>query len=68
MPPRPDELARKLKRASFVERLSESGHRVYTHPDGRRMIIPFHTGELPKKLFKEILKQVRLTEEEYRKL
>ncbi|MDM7323887.1 MAG: type II toxin-antitoxin system HicA family toxin [Thermus sp.] len=44
------------------------GHRLYTHPDGRIVVIPFHSGELPKGTFKKILKQIGLTEGEFRKL
>lgn len=46
----------------------KGGHRLYTHPDGRIVVIPFHSGELPKGTFKKILKQIGLTEEEFRKL
>ncbi|WP_298629447.1 type II toxin-antitoxin system HicA family toxin [uncultured Thermus sp.] len=68
MPPRPEEVARKLQRLGFAERMTKGGHRLYAHPDGRIVVIPFHSGELPKGTFKKILKQAGLTEEEFRKL
>lgn len=68
MPPRPEEVARKLQRLGFRERMARGGHRLYTHPDGRIVVIPFHSGGLPKGTFKKILKQIGLTEEEFRKL
>lgn len=68
MPPRPDEVARKIKREGFEERSAKGGHRFYQHPDGRTTVIPFHSGELPKGTFRKILKDIGLTEEEYRDL
>jgi predicted RNA binding protein YcfA (HicA-like mRNA interferase family) len=68
LPPRPADVARKLRRAGFVEELGRGGHRKFFHPDGRFTVIPFHPHELPKKLFKDILAQIRLTEDEYREL
>lgn len=51
MPPRPEEVARKLRRLGFVERMAKGGHRLYAHPDGRIVVVPFHSGELPKGTF-----------------
>ncbi|WP_038037168.1 type II toxin-antitoxin system HicA family toxin [Thermus oshimai] len=65
MPPRPEEVARKLWRLGLEER---AGHRLFTHPDGRVGVIPFPSGELPQGTFKKILKAAGLTEEEYRAL
>jgi len=45
--------------------MAKGGHRLYAHPDGRIVVIPFHSGELPKGTFK---KQAGLTEEEFRNL
>ena len=42
MPPRPEEVARKLRRLGFVERMAKGGHRLYAHPDGRIVVVPFH--------------------------
>jgi predicted RNA binding protein YcfA (HicA-like mRNA interferase family) len=68
MPPRPDEVIRKLKRAGFEEFSGEGSHRVLKHPDGRRTVVPFHRKELKMGTWKAILKQIGLTEEEYRDL
>ncbi len=48
--------------------MAKGGHRLYAHPDGRVVVIPFHSGELPRATFKKILKAAGLTEEEYRNL
>ncbi|MER3480869.1 MAG: toxin HicA [Meiothermus sp.] len=65
MPPRPEEVARKLRRAGFIERSAKGGHRFCQHPDGRTTVIPFHSGELPKGTFRKILKDAGISEEEY---
>ncbi|MDM7323885.1 MAG: type II toxin-antitoxin system HicA family toxin [Thermus sp.] len=68
MPPRPEEVLRKLKRLGFEEVGGKGSHRVLIHPDGRRTVIPFHRQELKRGTFLGILKDVGLTEEEFRKL
>jgi predicted RNA binding protein YcfA (HicA-like mRNA interferase family) len=68
VPPKPEQFARKLRKLGFEERTTRGGHRVFLHPDGRRTVLPFHSGELSRQLYLEILKQIRLTEDEYREL
>ncbi len=57
MPPGPEEVARKLRKLGFVERMAKGGHRLFAHPDGR--VVPF----LPKGTFRKILKEAGLSEE-----
>ena len=41
----------------------------YVHPDGRRTVVPVHGNEkLGKGLLREILKQIKLSREEYERL
>ncbi|MFZ8813028.1 MAG: type II toxin-antitoxin system HicA family toxin [Thermus aquaticus] len=49
MPPKASEVARKLERLGFrpLPRRGKGGHRVYVHPDGRRVVLPMHSGEIP---------------------
>jgi predicted RNA binding protein YcfA (HicA-like mRNA interferase family) len=68
LPPRPAEVARKLRRAGFVESTGKGGHRHFLHPDGRFTTIPFHSGELSDIVYKAILKQVGLTLEAFKDL
>ncbi|WP_337845344.1 type II toxin-antitoxin system HicA family toxin [Thermus sp.] len=68
MPPRLEEVLRKLKRLGFEEVGGKGSHWVLLHPDGRRTVIPFHRKELKRGTFLGILKDVGLTEEEYRAL
>ena len=64
MPPRPQELARKLKKLGFDEYPGRGAHRFFVHPDGRTTVISFHRRELKKPTYLAILKQAGVTEEE----
>jgi len=68
MPPKPDEVIQKIGGNGFYETPDKSGHRVFVHSDGRKAIVPFHRKKLKKGTWKSILKQLGLTEEEYRRL
>ena len=52
------------------ERVHQVGsHARYIHPDGRKTVVPVHGDEeLGKGLLIEILKQIKLSREEYDKL
>ena len=50
-----------------VKRQSGS-HVVLRHPDGRQTYVAMHTKDVPSGTFRNILKQARLTEEEFRNL
>lgn len=65
---KPHKIANVLKRAGFRERFTKSGHRVYTHPDGRRTLVSFHPKSLSRIELKTILKQAKLSEEAFLKL
>ncbi len=65
---KPQKVANALKRTGFIERLTKSGHRVYTHTGGRRTLISFHPKPLSRIELKTILKQTKLSEEEFLKL
>ncbi|WP_081914540.1 type II toxin-antitoxin system HicA family toxin [Thermus amyloliquefaciens] len=45
--------------------MAKGGHRLYTHPDGRIVVMPFHREGLPKGT---IPRQAGLTEGEFRDL
>jgi len=68
MPPRLDDLIRKPKQLGFEEGEAKESHRFFRHPDGRTTVGAFHHKEMKKGTFKAILKQIGLTEEEYRDL
>lgn len=58
-----------LERLGFVKIYGKGSHIRFKHSDGRRTVIPVHANEdLGKGLLREILKQVKLSKEDYDKL
>ncbi len=57
----------KLVEKLGFEKIHQVGSHVrYTHPDGRKTVVPVHGDEeLGKGLILEILKQIKLRREEY---
>lgn len=56
------------KEAGFeVHHTGPSGHRYLRHPDDPtiRVVIPFHSKELPRGTLMSIIKQAKLTQEEF---
>jgi len=63
------ELVAALKQVGFVPENQEGSHLILV--DENRNIqtsVPMHSGDIGRGLLKKILKQARLTEEEFRKL
>ncbi|MBI1729780.1 type II toxin-antitoxin system HicA family toxin [Candidatus Acetothermia bacterium] len=54
----------------YVHHVSASGHRYLVHPDDPaiRVVIPFHTKDLPRGTLLNIIKQAKLTQEEFLEL
>jgi predicted RNA binding protein YcfA (HicA-like mRNA interferase family) len=46
----------------------KGAHMKFFHPDGRFTVVPLHPGEVSFGVFRKILKQIRMTEDEYREL
>ena len=61
------ELAKIIEKAGFVYSHTTGSHLVYKHPDGRRTVIPHHSGEEigPGLLNKIIKKDLSMTREEF---
>ena len=68
MPFKAVEVVSKLKRAGFVEVRQTGSHLFLRHADGRLTLVAMHRGDVPMSTFKKILKQVRLSEVEFRSL
>jgi len=64
------ELAKVIEKFGFVYNHTTGSHTVYKHPDGRRMVIPHHSGEEigPGLLNKIIKKELVISREEFMKL
>ena len=68
-PTRARELCSVLERVGFEETRHRGGHACYQHEDGRRTEIPFHgDDEIGVDLLKRILRDVRLSRQEYLRL
>ena len=61
------ELAKIVERFGFIYSHTVSSHMVYKHPDGRRVTIPYHSGEEigPGLLNKILKKDLGMTREEF---
>ena len=68
MPYKAREVLARLKRAGFVVKRQSGSHVILRHPDGRQTYVAMHTSDIPSGTFRSILKQSKLTEEEFRDL
>lgn len=63
------EFCRILEKLGFEKIYGKGSHVRFKHPDGRRTVVPVHGNEdLGKGLLGQILKQIKLSREEYEKL
>ena len=63
------QLIRALQRAGFSVVRIKGSHYFLRHADGRVTVVPAHTGEtIGPGLFKQILRDVELSREEFRDL
>ncbi len=68
MPYKAREVLARLKRAGFVVKRQSGSHAVLRHADGRQTYVAVRTDDVPTGTFRSILKQARLTEEQFRNL
>jgi predicted RNA binding protein YcfA (HicA-like mRNA interferase family) len=69
MPARAGELERAARKLGFVKTRKKGSHARWRHPDGRATTIPLHgSAEIGGWLFHEILAQLGISEEEFRRL
>lgn len=62
-------LCKIVEKLGFQKIHQVGSHARYTHPDGRKTVVPVHGDEeLGKGLLIEILKQIKLSREDYEKL
>ncbi len=63
------EMCKLVERIGFVKVHQVGSHVRYVHPDGRKTTVPVHGNEeLGKGLILEILKQIKISRDEYEKL
>lgn len=62
-------LCKVLKKLGFEEIYGKGSHIRFRHPDGRRTVVPVHANEeIGLSLLREILRQIKLSKEEYEEL
>ena len=69
MPAKAKELMRAAGRSGFVQVRQKGSHARWCHPDGRATTIPVHPStEIGGWLFHKILRELGITENEFRQL
>ncbi len=65
-----DEVIRKLRQAGFVfDRQAKGSHEIWWNPKTRvRTTVPHHPGDLPEGTLRAILRQAKLSIDEFLKL
>jgi predicted RNA binding protein YcfA (HicA-like mRNA interferase family) len=62
-------LCKILEKIGFERIQGKGSHVRFKHPDGRRTVVPIHGNEkIGRGLLREILKQIKLSREEFEKL
>ncbi len=62
-------LSKIIEKLGFEKIHGKGSHVRYKHPDGRRTVVPIHANEdIGKGLMMAILKQIKISKEEYDKL
>ena len=62
-------LCKILEKLGFEKIYGKGSHIRFKHPDGRRTVVPVHANEeIGTSLLREILKQIKLSREEYDEL
>lgn len=62
----PKQVIAKFKKLGFVEDRQSGSHKIFYNPDTKqRAVIPYHLKELPKGTFAAILRESKVTKEEF---
>jgi predicted RNA binding protein YcfA (HicA-like mRNA interferase family) len=63
------EMIRVLKKQGFNVARIKGSHHILIHPDGRRRVVPVHTGEtIGSGLVLQILRDCQITKDEFKEL
>ena len=62
----PKQVISKFKKLGFIEDRQSGSHKIFYKPDSKqRAVIPYHLKELPKGTFKAILRESKVSQEEF---
>lgn len=65
----PKQVLAKYKKLGFIEDRQSGSHKILYHPETKtRAVIPLHLKELPKGTFMAILRESKITKEEFEKI
>ncbi|MDD4835402.1 MAG: type II toxin-antitoxin system HicA family toxin [Lutispora sp.] len=64
----PKDMIRIIEKLNFEEIRQNGSHKFFRHKDGRATVIPMHSNDLKRGLIKQILKDIKITDEEYEEL
>lgn len=65
----PKQVLVKFKKLGFLEDRQSGSHKILYHPRTKaRAVIPFHLKELPRGTFAAILRESKITKEEFEKV
>ena len=59
-------MIRVLEKLGFSLKRHRGGHAFFYHPDGHRTIVSIHPGDLPRGTVRRILKDIGMSEEDFR--
>ncbi|MBP2033788.1 putative RNA binding protein YcfA (HicA-like mRNA interferase family) [Clostridium algifaecis] len=62
------DMVKMLQKIGFIEVRQNGSHRFFAHSDGRCTVVPVHGKDLKRGLIKGILKDVKITDDEYEEL
>jgi predicted RNA binding protein YcfA (HicA-like mRNA interferase family) len=63
--PKATELLRFLRKQGYEAIRQKGSHRIFTHPSRPMLVVPIHTGDVPRGLFLRILKDAGFSEEDF---
>lgn len=64
----PKQVLTKFKKLGFIEDRQRGSHKILFHPKTkRRAVVPFHLKELPRGTFAAILRESKISKEEFEK-
>ncbi|MBU1000879.1 type II toxin-antitoxin system HicA family toxin [Patescibacteria group bacterium] len=64
----PKQVLIKYKKLGFIEDRQSGSHKILYNPETKtRVVIPFHLKDLPKGTFSSILRESKVTREEFEK-
>jgi len=63
--PKAKELLRFLRKQGYKATRQKGSHRIFTHPVRPMLIVPIHSGDVPRGLFLRILKDAGFSEKDF---